>query len=64
MVGAGGGFSSTFSGQPPGGSASVSGALLESLSAEGPLPPSCLLCCSEKKRCVDWRTSALCLANT
>ena len=63
MVGAGGGFSSTFSWQTPGASASVSGGLLASLSTFGALPPICLLCCcSEKKRCVDWRTSALCFA--
>lgn len=64
MVGAGGGFSSTFSGQVPGGSLSVSG-LLVSLSTLWVLPPICLFCCcSEKNRCVDWRTSALCFANT
>lgn len=63
MVGAGGGFSSTFSWQTPGGSVSVSGGLLESLSTFGALLPICLLCCcSEKNRCVDWRTSALCFA--
>lgn len=62
MVGAGGGFSSTFSWQVPGGSLSVSG-LLVSLSTLWALPPICLLCCcSEKNRCVDWRTSALCFA--
>lgn len=64
MVGAGGGFSSTFSGQVPGGSLSVSG-LLVSLSTLWAFPPICLFCCcSEKNRCVDWRTSALCFANT
>lgn len=63
MVGAGGGFSSTFSWQTPGGSVRVSGGLLESLSTFWALPPICLFCCcSEKNRCVDWRTSALCFA--
>lgn len=64
MAGAGGGFSSTFSWQVPGGSLGASG-LLVSLSTLWVLLPICLLCCcSEKNRCVDWRTSALCFANT